>query len=49
MHANLPASVRQKAHLGLCLCDVDVVFLVVVVQADAVPAREAGEPAQRHL
>ena len=35
-----------RARLGLGLCDVDVVALVVVVQANAVALGEAGVPAQ---
>ena len=37
------------ARLGLGLYDVDVVALVVVVQADAVALGEAGVPAQRRF
>lgn len=37
------------ADLGLGLCDVNVVLLIVIMEADAVAAREAGEAAQRHL
>ena len=40
---------RQKHYLRLCLCDVNVVLLIVVVQADAISSREAGEAPQRHL
>ena len=36
-------------HLGLRFYDVDVVLLVVVVQADAISTCEAGEAAQGHL
>ena len=47
--SNLDHSERQKQYLRLCLCDVDVVLLIVVVQADAISPRKAGEAPQRHL